>query len=115
MSVGQRVRDVRKARKLTQTDLGNALGVSQRTISDLESGKGRVRTDLVLRVAKKLEIQIEELYGWDSRQYQSGSAAESSRFVLPIRAHVPLSNFTWPEKVVEPPELIDVPSHLYQG
>lgn len=39
MSIGQKIRDARKERGLNQAELGEAIGVKQNTISDMEAGK----------------------------------------------------------------------------
>ncbi|SDO71622.1 Phage repressor protein C, contains Cro/C1-type HTH and peptisase s24 domains [Halomonas shengliensis] len=47
MSIGERVRRARKHAKLTQTELGKAVGLKQATISDLEKGDSRSSAYLV--------------------------------------------------------------------
>lgn len=39
MSVGQRIKEARKERGLTQTELGDAIGIKQNTLSEMEAGK----------------------------------------------------------------------------
>jgi transcriptional regulator with XRE-family HTH domain len=46
MSVGQRLKDARKARKLTQERLSKMTGVSQSTISDVERGRNASTKEL---------------------------------------------------------------------
>jgi len=63
MSIGERVRRARKYAKLTQTQLGKAVGVKQATISDLEKGDSRSSAYL---------IQIAHACGVDSRWLATG-------------------------------------------
>lgn len=58
--LGKAIRDERKARHLTQTQLADIAGVSLNFVSQLESGKPRVQLDKVLAVmgALGLELQI---------------------------------------------------------
>ena len=118
MHVGQKIRLARKAKDLTQTDLGVALGVSQRNISDLESGKTRVRTDLVIKIAKILDAPVEELLAWEpgTLHEQEGQGRPSGEsYVLPLRGTVPFSRFVWPERITKPAELVAIPNYLYEG
>jgi y4mF family transcriptional regulator len=57
-ALGQLVREVRRARGLTQEDVSFAAGVGRRFIVDLEAGKPTVRLERVLRVLEALGIQL---------------------------------------------------------
>ena len=54
MAFGDKVRQLRKARRLTQSDLAKALSLSQRAISELESGKTQPKQDAIRRIAEIL-------------------------------------------------------------
>lgn len=53
----------RKALGLTQTDLGQELGVPQQTIAHYEGGTARIATAMLPTVARVLGVSIEELIG----------------------------------------------------
>lgn len=55
------LRRVRKARGFTQTELGQAAGLSQVTISYLESGKKQARMTNAKQLAKVLLVPVKEL------------------------------------------------------
>jgi DNA-binding XRE family transcriptional regulator len=48
----------RRAKKLTQADLADKLGVQQSTIARIESGKGNPGLTTLLRIAKALEVNL---------------------------------------------------------
>lgn len=47
---------------ITQEQLGNKIGVSQRTISDYASGKTAPSYDVMARMAGILEISLDQIY-----------------------------------------------------
>jgi len=63
-SFGQRLRLIRKASGLTQTDLAKAVGVSKRVISYYERNEGNAPTaDLIAKFADILKVSSDELLG----------------------------------------------------
>mgnify|MGYP000209037732 CR=1 FL=1 len=58
-TIGQTIRTVRRAQKLTQADLALAAGVSTPFLSALENGKSTVRLDILLRVLAALNIRMD--------------------------------------------------------
>ena len=59
--VGQRVRRTRKALRMSRRVLSERSGVSQRYLAQLEAGEGNVSLTLLLRVARALEVSVEQL------------------------------------------------------
>ena len=57
------LRSVRVSKKLTQTDVARACGVSPALISRLESGTRRGTLPVVLRIAAVLGVSVEDLAG----------------------------------------------------
>ncbi len=58
-----RIRDVRKQVGLTQTELADAVGITQGQIARLERGDRNLSTDLLLRIADALQRPAAELIG----------------------------------------------------
>lgn len=119
MQVGPKIRRIRKEKGMTQTELGKAISVSQRNISDLESGKTRPRTEIINQIAEVLEVASEELLAWGPTTGHGAGAGEAgqmlSPFVLPLRGTVPLARFEWPERLMAPVQFVGVPEDLYEG
>lgn len=54
-TIGERIRDRRKALKLRQGDLAERIGVDQSTVSDIERGKG-FGADVLMRLSNALNV-----------------------------------------------------------
>jgi transcriptional regulator with XRE-family HTH domain len=62
-AVGPRLRELRRRRRTTLTDLAAATGISVSTLSRLESGQRRPTLELLLPLARAHGVQIDELVG----------------------------------------------------
>lgn len=63
VAIGQRLRSYRKARKLTQTDLGAGLGVTFQQIQKYENGRNRISGSRLIEVCKLLDVSPGQLLG----------------------------------------------------
>ncbi|MBP3271129.1 MAG: helix-turn-helix transcriptional regulator [Ruminococcus sp.] len=57
-----RLKDLRKANRLTQDELAKALGVTRQTINAIENEKYNPTLELALRLAKYLNMPVEQLF-----------------------------------------------------
>lgn len=62
-AVGPRLRALRHARGITLTDLSVTTGVSESTLSRLESGQRRATLELLLRLSHAYDIPLDDLVG----------------------------------------------------
>ena len=60
IAIGQRIRDVRKAKNITQVELAPKIGIQQSHLSAIERGDARVGLRLV-RIARALGVEPKEL------------------------------------------------------
>ncbi len=60
--LGSRLKDIRVARELTQTDLAALVGVSRKTLNTVENSVFVPSTLLALALAKVLNTTVEELF-----------------------------------------------------
>ena len=60
-TVGPRLRNLRKERETTLTDLASETGISVSTLSRLESGERRPTLELLLRLAQAYGVTLDEL------------------------------------------------------
>ncbi len=60
-AVGQRIKDVRKARRLTQEQLAEALSVSVGYVSQVERGVTKVSLDTLSAIAARLDCDLAQL------------------------------------------------------
>ena len=65
------IRDRRKAFKLTQAELGDAVGASRQTIVAIEKGDYSPSVFLALRIARELGTTVEELFPLDDESPKS--------------------------------------------
>lgn len=57
-----RIRELRKARKLSQEELADAVGTTRQTITSIETGKYIASLPLAYRIAKHFELKIEDVF-----------------------------------------------------
>ncbi len=57
-----RIQELRKAGKIRQEDLAEAVGVTRQTIISLENGKYNASLQLAHRIAKYFHLTIEEVF-----------------------------------------------------
>ena len=69
MTVGDRIKMVRKAKGLTQKDLGILSGTSEGTVRQYEIGKRQPRLEQLLLIADALGVSSGELIGEDKSPY----------------------------------------------
>jgi len=62
-AMGPRLRAIRRQRGVTLAELAEATGISQSTLSRLESGRRRPSLELLLPLARAHHVQIDELVG----------------------------------------------------
>ena len=58
-----RIRDLREDRDLRQTDVANATGIDQKTLSNYETGKTKPDSDALTRLADFFNVSIDYLTG----------------------------------------------------
>lgn len=57
-----RIRELRKARKLSQEELAEAVGTTRQTITSIEVGKYTASLPLAYKIAKFFGLTIEEVF-----------------------------------------------------
>ncbi len=60
--VGERVKHFRKRKKLTQTELGNELGLTFQQIQKYEKGSNRIGASRIFLLAKLLEVPVYKFF-----------------------------------------------------
>jgi len=63
VTLGDRIATLRRAYSITQTQLAEALGVSQQTVQAYEVGRRRIPVSALPVVANTLSVSLEELFG----------------------------------------------------
>jgi len=60
--LGMRIREVRKARLLSQEKLAEKVGVDPKQISRIEGGKSAPSLDTLEAIAKNLQVEVKDLF-----------------------------------------------------
>lgn len=60
--VGRRLRELRKARNLTQSDLAQRIGIQQSDLCRMEKGRYRVRLETLMRILQELDVSVAEFF-----------------------------------------------------
>lgn len=57
----EKLRSARKAKSMNQTELAQAVGVTQRSLTNYECGKARPRDNVIRKLAEVLDVTVEYL------------------------------------------------------
>jgi len=60
--VGQRIRQLRKSRHLTQADLASRIGITQSDLSRMESGEYKVGLDTLFKILHVFELSMSRFF-----------------------------------------------------
>ena len=63
VEVGARVRTVRKARGISQSDLADAAGITFQQVQKYERGANRISASMLQRISRHLGVPMSELLG----------------------------------------------------
>ena len=61
--LGENLKKIRQEHKLTQVELANMLGISQKSYSHWETGKNEASLENLIKLADLLEVSIDWLFG----------------------------------------------------
>ena len=85
--VGQKIRQIRKSRHLTQADLASRIGVTQSDLSRMENGEYKVGLDTLFRILQVFELSMsnffEERAAAETTESADSGAAVSAEDVQP--------------------------------
>jgi len=56
-----KIKEFRKIKKLTQTQLSEIVGISQNYLSEIERGKWDIKLDLLIKISKALGVNPSKL------------------------------------------------------
>ncbi len=88
MHIGTRIRDLRKAKKITLVELSQTTGVAQATLSRIETGTMKGTVDSHQEIAKALGMTLAELYsGLDERFEKIAHQENSKRLPITLRSN----------------------------
>lgn len=62
MAVTNNLKDIRKKRNLNQEELAEGTGTCSKTVSRIECGTRNASLEVALRMAKYLELSVEDIF-----------------------------------------------------
>ena len=68
MTLYNRLKDYRAKIKVNQTEMGNLVGVSRQTISQIERGDYSPSVTLALKIAKVLNVSVEDIFSYEEEK-----------------------------------------------
>jgi transcriptional regulator with XRE-family HTH domain len=77
--LGSRIVTLRKERGLTQTQLGEMIGVSQQQVVSFEKGRRKVPASALPKLSKVLAVSVEALLGIEAKPGKRGPAPKLLR------------------------------------
>jgi transcriptional regulator with XRE-family HTH domain len=80
--VGSRIRELRKRRRLTQTELSEKIGVAQSDLSRMEQGEYKVGLDTLFKILQVFDLKMSEFFG----ETEEPSAEEERQLVAAYQA-----------------------------
>jgi transcriptional regulator with XRE-family HTH domain len=82
MSLGRRLKDARKSKKLTQTDVANILGIDDTTISKYENDKSEPDNETTKRLAILYGVKVSWLVVGQSEENEQKPLTEEENELL---------------------------------
>jgi transcriptional regulator with XRE-family HTH domain len=79
--VGSRIRELRKGRRLTQTELSERIGIAQSDLSRMEQGEYKVGLDTLFKILQVFDLKMGEFFG----ETESPEEAETRDLVRDFR------------------------------
>ena len=86
--MGKRIASLRKARNLTQTQMAEALGVTQQTVQAYEAGSRRIPVSALPTVARTLSVSPMELFGEEPQGKAARGTADERGPVPQWQQHI---------------------------
>ena len=71
--VGSRIRELRKGRHLTQTELSERIGIAQSDLSRMEQGEYKVGLDTLFKILQVFDLKMGEFFGETETPEMAGS------------------------------------------
>jgi len=81
-----KIRELRKAKQLTQSDLANAVGTSQQQIQRIEGGQQEARFDLAVRICKALGEPMQKVFPGTAKPLERGAGRSVQQFASDEKA-----------------------------
>ena len=82
VAVGERIRQLRKERRITQTELANAIGLTFQQIQKYEKARNRISASKLVQIAEIFEVDVAELFSPAHPELSEEEARENELALL---------------------------------
>lgn len=65
LNIGQRLKQLREEKKLTQEDVGNLIGVTKATVNRYETGEIDIKRTIAIKLSKVFNVSPAYIMGWE--------------------------------------------------
>ena len=79
--VGSRIRELRKGRHLTQTELSEKIGIAQSDLSRMEQGEYKVGLDTLFKILQVFDLKMGEFFGETEKAEDAEARELASEFL----------------------------------
>ncbi len=80
--LGRRIKELRKAKKLSQEDLAERAGISTPYVSQIERGKENPTLDLLFKLTDALKVSLSEMCDFESEGMSQKQIEQAIRELL---------------------------------
>lgn len=99
MSIGKKIKNIRKVNKLTQVELAKKANISRSYLADIENDRYNASVDTLKSIANSLDVKLSELIEESSSDNKINSKNnKNKKQIETIAAHLEDKNLT-PKKV----------------
>jgi len=84
-TLGQRIAEARRLKGLTQIELAKKIGITQKLVTDYETGRTHMNAEMLARFSIAISIPADKLLGLNFDSENSGMKTFSLRYMRRIR------------------------------
>ena len=89
MTFGERLKHFRKLKKMTQTDVADAIGVKKSTIAGYESGNRAPDVAKIKKIAAALGVSADELIGTEIKKEPTVKMDDKLKKIIELYPYAP--------------------------
>src|SRR5664279_5265122 len=93
--VGQKIRQIRKSRHLTQADLASRIGVTQSDLSRMENGEYKVGLDTLFRILQVFELSMSNFFEEPAAEPEAPSGGAAAEDVKDVKVSTDVPFEDW--------------------
>ena len=93
--VGQKIRQIRKSRHLTQADLASRIGVTQSDLSRMENGEYKVGLDTLFRILQVFELSMSNFFEEPAAEPEAPSGGAPAEDVKDVKSSTDVPFEDW--------------------